>query len=85
MRCLLRYSVSLIPGVIAFGRRTIRRARALLRRSGSAREADFRSFLEKHFTKVTVADLSKFKEEQAKRARRCCIRLDAYYDGKGGH
>jgi hypothetical protein len=33
---------------------------------GSAREADFRSFLEKHFTKVTVGDLSKFKEDQAK-------------------
>jgi hypothetical protein len=51
---------------------------------GSSREADFRSFLEKHFTKVTVVDLSKFKEEQAKREDVVLFDWTPIYDGKGG-
>jgi len=33
---------------------------------GSDREADFRSFLERHFTKITLHDLRTFKEDDAK-------------------
>jgi hypothetical protein len=49
---------------------------------GAAREADFRSFLEKHFTKVTVADLSKFKEVQTKAQDVVIFDWTPIYDGK---
>src|SRR5262249_10361438 len=51
---------------------------------GSAREADFQSFLKQHFTSVALADGTAFKEEQAKDADVVIFDWSNAYDGKGG-
>jgi hypothetical protein len=50
---------------------------------GSAREADFRTLLEHHFTKVTTRDCRSFKEEDAKEHDVVIFDWTYGYDGKG--
>jgi hypothetical protein len=50
---------------------------------GSEREAVYRSFLAQHFTKVTLRDLRKFKEEDANRQDVVIFDWTYLYNGKG--
>jgi hypothetical protein len=51
--------------------------------SGSQREADFRSFLERHFANVTTCNLNAFKEDEAKGHDVLVFDWTNGYDGKG--
>jgi hypothetical protein len=51
--------------------------------SGSEREVDFRSFLERHFTNVTVRNLNAFKEDDTKEQDVILFDWTNGYNGKG--
>jgi len=50
---------------------------------GSQREADYRSFLAHHFTKVTLGDTRAFKEKDADGQDVVILDWSSGYDGKG--